>query len=516
MSPVSTNAASQPISRAAVDSVLAYLPTWLDHVRRTHRQPGLQVAVWHDGELVLEHAGGTADQQTGQALGPGHRFRIASHSKTFTAVAVLRLVDQGTLRLDDRIGDHLPEFAGKPAFDLTLRDLLSHSAGLTRDTLDARWWTLDAPYPDRDRLRADASGDLAAAPRAHMQYSNIGFGLIGLVLEAATGKGYAEAMRDLVLDPLGIDALGPDVAAGASGPPGPEDEHGFARGHSALAYADERVVVESPHTDALAPATGFWATAGGIAEAFGRLLCDAELLSAASHRALLHPIWETRPGERYSLGLQHATRHGFHLIGHSGGFPGMLTRTWAAPESRLVVSILGNAADAPSAALAEGLLGLFALASGRPAPEAERVESPDPGAAGSGRPRPGPLGDQEDALGATARELADQVSGRYANLWGLSDLVVLGDRLFVLDPVQNPAQGAVELEVAGTQPDPVTGSVDPECVRLATWGADAYGPYAEPMLARVDLSRCHGILRTGNLLVPAEVFSLPQRLVRPL
>src|SRR5690606_33712320 len=81
-----------------------------------------------------------------------HRLRIASHTKMMTALATMRLVEEGRLRLDDTLGERVRDLAGTPVADRTLRDLLSHSAGLTRDSPDARWWRLGIPFADRDQL----------------------------------------------------------------------------------------------------------------------------------------------------------------------------------------------------------------------------------------------------------------------------------------------------------------------------------------------------------------------------
>ena len=82
-------------SRDAVVDAAAYIDSWLAFRQRFDRIPGVQAAILHDGDVVLSSAHGLADVESGTPLTPGHRFRIASHSKTFTATAVMRLVDQG-------------------------------------------------------------------------------------------------------------------------------------------------------------------------------------------------------------------------------------------------------------------------------------------------------------------------------------------------------------------------------------------------------------------------------------
>src|SRR5690606_40882037 len=98
---------------------------WLETLRASTLQTGLQAAIWHEGELVAEVAVGPADEPAGIPLRTTHRLRIASHSKMMTALAVMRLVEQGKLRLDDTLGKRVPELADTPVADRTLRDLLS-------------------------------------------------------------------------------------------------------------------------------------------------------------------------------------------------------------------------------------------------------------------------------------------------------------------------------------------------------------------------------------------------------
>ena len=228
------------IDRSAVEDVAGILPEWLETARHLRRQSGFQVAVWHDGELVAEVAVGAADEPAGIPLRTSHRLRIASHSKMLTAFTVMRLKEQGRLRLDDTVGDHVAELAESPVADRTLRDLLSHGAGLTRDSDDSRWWRLGIPFADRARLLEIArSGAVRTAPGLHLQYSNIGYGLLGLVIEEITGTGFAEAVAELVLDPVGVPGIGPDLP---DAPPGPEQADGFAHGHTSLLHGPRRVV----------------------------------------------------------------------------------------------------------------------------------------------------------------------------------------------------------------------------------------------------------------------------------
>src|ERR1700712_46397 len=129
-----------------------YAARWLDHQMRVTEQPGCVLAIAHEGELLSEHAVGMADLIAGEALTAQHRFRVASHSKTFTAVGVMLLRERGLLRLDDAVGRHV---SGLPASTsaVTLAQLLSHSAGLMRDGTDSGHWQDRQPFLDEASLR---------------------------------------------------------------------------------------------------------------------------------------------------------------------------------------------------------------------------------------------------------------------------------------------------------------------------------------------------------------------------
>lgn len=153
-----------------------YLSRWLATQVETRHVPGAQVAVRLGDELVLSAAFGVADEATGAELTTGHLFRVASHSKTFTAVAVLRLVAAGRLRLDDTVAERLPDCADTPLARVTVRELLSHTSGAIRDGVDADHWQLDGPFPDADALRAIVREHGATyAPQERFKYSNIGY-----------------------------------------------------------------------------------------------------------------------------------------------------------------------------------------------------------------------------------------------------------------------------------------------------------------------------------------------------
>ena len=407
---------------ATLRAAAPYLASWVDQQGAFRRAVGVQVAIRSGDDVVLDHVWGLADATTGEPLRADHLFRIASHSKSFTATAVMRLVEAGRLRLDDTLGALVPDLAGSALAGRTVRELLGHQAGVIRDGEHADFWQLDGPFPDRAELLAEVgrAGEVYG-PNEHFKYSNIGYGLLGLVVEAVTGEPYADHLRTAVLDPLGM------ADTGAEYDPARADR--YAAGHTALLdAADARERIEHVDTRALAAATGFFSTARdmttfGAAHFHG----DETLLSDAGKR-LLHrqesvvTVHGKEVG-RYGIGLDLRTIGDREVVGHSGGYPGHITRTYIDPAKKLVVSVLTNAIDGPADALAVGLVQLIDLALNPPA-------DPAP-------------------LPADARPLAEY-TGRFGALWGITDIAELGGRLLMLHPAApDPTAAYDELTVVG-------------------------------------------------------------------
>lgn len=413
-----------------VRSAAPYLAGWVATQAGFARVPGVQYAVLVGDEVVLDGAHGVADAGTGEPLRTDHLFRVASHSKTFCATAVLRLAERGTLRLDDALGTHVAELADTAVGRVTLREVLGHTGGVRRDGRDADFWQLGAPFPDRAALLATVSREGEVFGRGeHFKYSNLAYGLLGLAVEAVTGKPYAEHLHADVLEPAGLRDTFPDLT--------PEIGGRLVTGHSARAVTDDRrLPVAHVPTGALAAATGLTSTARDLVTwAAAHFAGDTRLLAPESQR-LLQRAESTVPSPRgpdreYGLGFESREIEGRRVVGHSGGFPGQLTRTWWDPAGRVAVSVLTNAVDGPADGIANGLFALVATA-----------------LSGCG-PLPDGRSDVRSDVQPDAAGLA-RFEGRFANLWGLADVVRLGDRLWLIDPRgDDPLAGAEPLTPDG-------------------------------------------------------------------
>lgn len=232
--PLTVRAQSEAPAAESSEAASPVLKVWeegLGEVMRRYmdarRTPGGSLAVVKDGRLVFARGYGWADREKQEPVRPDSRFRIASISKPITALAVLKLVEAGKLRLDQPMLDFFGEaIKDVSSYDerlprITIRHLLQHTGGWDRDisgdpmfkaTFIARemgvtppaGWQQIIPYVLRQPLDFD--------PGARYAYSNFGYCLLGRIIEQLSGQSYESYVRQVVLEPCGIK----DMALGAT------------------------------------------------------------------------------------------------------------------------------------------------------------------------------------------------------------------------------------------------------------------------------------------------------------
>jgi CubicO group peptidase (beta-lactamase class C family) len=378
---------------------------------RLSRLPGCIVAVMHRDQIALERAYGSADLAAGEALTPRHRFRIASHSKAFTAAGIMKLREAGKLRLDDPIGEYVTGLHPQIG-EATISQVLSHSAGIVRDGADAGYYEDRRPFPSADQLMADLQDPPVIEPNTRHKYSNHGFGLLGLAIEAITSEPYRRWIEREIVEAAGLEETEPDMPISAGVP--------FARGHTGELLLGKRLVIPGDYTEnAVAPAGGFVSTASDLAKYFAQLAPNAprSVLSAASRREMTRRHWRNPHSsiERYyGLGIMSGNTEGWEWFGHGGGLQGYISFTCVVPERELTVSILTNASDGWAGYWAEGVLHILRRFATRGAPS----------------------------------EKVHDWGGRWWNAWAAWDLVPVGDVVLVANPwIGKPLLDATEVEV---------------------------------------------------------------------
>jgi len=193
---------------------------------KTNQVPGASIAIGRHGKLLYAKGYGWADKETKTSVKPRSLFRIASISKPITAVAIMRLVESGRIKLDDPMSKHLkgmPRYRRHPGFDkrintITIRDLLRHAGGWDRGKdfdpmgLDghlriAKKLDLKPPIDVRDYITFMFRRPLQHYPHVRYAYSNFGYLLLGRVIEDVTGMKYEAYVRKKILAPIGITTM---------------------------------------------------------------------------------------------------------------------------------------------------------------------------------------------------------------------------------------------------------------------------------------------------------------------
>ncbi len=456
--------------REAIKSALEYAPRFLEFQQPYMPFVGAQVAVRHDGELLFNHATGFADLGTETPLMVDHLFRIASHSKTFTGVACMQLVEQRKLRLDDEAKTHVPELEGPPMGGVTVRELLAHGSGMTRDGEDSTFWSLDRTFPDKEELldTIRQHGKVLDS-NEHFKYSNIGYSLLGLIIEGASGQSYRDYVTRNIIDKLGLKDTGPDFNL--------DRAEEYAKGYSSRAHGPQRIEIEHIDTYAESSATGFFSTAMELTDYFqAHLDGDVRLLTDGSKRRMRQVQWTISDDTKYGLGLSISIVNGRTYYGHGGGYPGHITMSKLDLDRKLSISVFTNSNDGPALTLCTAILRLIDLA-------LEEKAKTEP--------------KEEQTL--------EPFEGRFAMLWGITDVVNLGGRLYALNPaLDNPALEANELEVVSD-------------TELKVVGDKGFGAYGETMRYTFDEDGSVEYIKGGGgtKLVPDERFQLPEKVKRP-
>ncbi len=313
--------------------------------------PSLVAAVARDGEVVWSGARSMVD---GHAPDENVQYRIGSITKTFTAVLVMRLRDEGLLDLRDSLEKHLP---GTGAGEATIAELLAHTGGLAAET-PGEWWER-TPGATRPEL-ADVLGE---QPFRHpvgrrFHYSNPGYTLLGSLVEAVRGAPWEDVLRREVLEPLGLNRTSAQ----------PQAPH--AGGWAVHPWAD--VMMPEPVEDLglMAPAGQLWSTTADLAR-FACFLAqgDERVLGAESVREMRTPSAPAQPEswERsYGLGLDLLRWEGLSLAGHTGSLPGFLAGLWVSEQEGVAAVALANCTSGPLVAtLAADLVKIVAEAEPR-------------------------------------------------------------------------------------------------------------------------------------------------------
>ena len=312
------------------------------HQQREGRVPGLAAAVARGGELLWFAGIGTTKVGSGETPGPDDQYLIGSNTKTFTAVMLMQLRDEGRLTLDDLLADHLPD-VGHP---VTVRQALAHVSGMQREPLGDVWDTLEQPDA-ASLVRGFAEAERVGRPHTRFHYSNLAYAVLGQVVEKLDGRPWVESLDERLLRPLEMRRTTVGFV-----------DDGHVTGYFVPPFHD--VPREEPVLDlrAMTPVGGLASTARDLARwsAFVASPPD-EVLSPDTLEEMCQPqvLLDT---ERWNGGMGLGlfvlrTPTGRTWVGHDGGMPGHVTALLTHRESGTGgIVLMSNSAGPDPAALA--------------------------------------------------------------------------------------------------------------------------------------------------------------------
>jgi len=328
--------------------------------------PGAAVIVTRKGKVVYAAGRGIADIETKQEITPDTVFRLGSITKQFTAAAILKLVEQGKLSLDDPLTKFIPDYP-PPGGAATVRQLLNHTSGIMPYT------AIPTAMAEASTGRAYSTGELIATfkgsppqfkPGEKYNYNNSGYVLLGAILEQLTGKRWDQAVHDIVLQPLKLSAIRGGVDEATT----PRMAKGYTSQNGKVVPA-MKIHMSVPHA-----AGALIGTVGELAR-WINALHHGRVLKPASYAAMIAPT-RTADGqtEPYGFGIGTSDVRGKKVIGHSGGIFGFSTDSLYLPEQDLVVAAFVNTEDGASPGLIVRKLAAAAIGDSFPVFTVQRVE----------------------------------------------------------------------------------------------------------------------------------------------
>ena len=336
---------------AGVQSALKLINVWLSAQRDYQDYPGLSAAIVHDQELLWSHGYGFSNLETQTPTNPETIYSICSISKLFTSVALMRFRDEGAVRMDDPVSDHLSWLNIKESFPddppITVGGILTHSSGLPRESDFPYWSGPDFPFPTRDQLIERVSSQSTLYPAdTYFQYSNLGLSLAGEIVAEKSGQPYSDYIQNLILTPLELSDTRTKL---------PEDLHGgqLAIGYSAKNRAGEREAIPIWQARGIAPAAGFSSTVLDLAKFSSwqfRVLGTGhtEILSKNTLREMHRVHWlDSDWGTSWGWGFRVLRQNDKTFVGHGGACPGYRTNLQIQTDSKIstIVMVNSNGAD---------------------------------------------------------------------------------------------------------------------------------------------------------------------------
>ena len=351
-----------PDASSAIRETISQYASYVETARQQWQVPGLAIAIVKDDQVLLSKGFGNRRVGAVESVDQHTLFAIASNSKAFTSAALAILVDEGKLKWDDRVTQHLPWFRLRDEFatrEIRINDLLCHRSGLGTFSGDLLWWGTD--YSPKQILQRAAVLEPASSFRSAYGYSNLMFLAAGEVITAVSGQSWSDFVRERILRPLEMNRSTTSVRDLVS-------LDNYASPHKT--QLDRSQPMPWMNWDAMAAAGGVISSAEDMSRWLRLQLRQGEVDSKRRifSATASHEMWqahtpiklESTPSQRfpsthfraYGLGWALSDYQGLKVVGHGGGYDGMYSQVLMVPEKKLGIVVLTNSMTSITSLLA--------------------------------------------------------------------------------------------------------------------------------------------------------------------
>jgi CubicO group peptidase (beta-lactamase class C family) len=323
------------VNALEVEKIVKNTTAYLESLSAQDKFSGV-VLIAKDGVPILKRAYGLANRSFNAPNRIDTKFNLGSMNKMFTGVAILQLVEQGKLALDDMIIKHLPDYPNKEiASKITIHQLLTHTSGM------GLYWTDEYMKTSKDRLRdiedylpLFVDQPLQFNPGSKFSYSNSGYLVLGLIIEKVTGQSYFDYVMENIYKPAGmintdayeLDYVVPNLAVGYT-------QIGARKG----AIKNNLFM----HVVKGGPAGGGYSTVEDLLN-FGNALLHNELLSPEYTELTIKGKVKRSENVMYAYGIEDRGENNHRIIGHGGRFPGISSKLEIYKDLGYTVIVMSN------------------------------------------------------------------------------------------------------------------------------------------------------------------------------
>jgi D-alanyl-D-alanine carboxypeptidase len=305
------------------------------------RIPGVTLVVVKAGQIVYAKGYGYANLETATPVRPEDRFEIGSITKSFAATAIMLLVQDGKVSLDDKLDRYVGPLPAAWS-GITVRHVLSHASGLPEYPDNDFFAAIDRnqSFSDEEMLARFETYPLLFAPGTGYQYSNVGFDIVGLLVNKVSGQSYGDFLQQRVFQPLGMASariMAPNESPAAYAQ-GYELGSGAAKSHTYNAAQRNYLAMAASGIEVNALDMAKWDAALYTSS----ILNQSSLDQMWTPTSLVQAANATTPDIYYGLGWQLRTQNGHRWVYHSGGMPGHVTEFLRFPDDQLTIIALCN------------------------------------------------------------------------------------------------------------------------------------------------------------------------------